>query len=258
MTIFSDEMLMAFADGELDPETRALVEAATHADPEVERRVAQHRAMRARLQLAYAAELDEAVPDRLSAAARRIGAQSTGTVSDLADARIVSAARTAKPAARLRWRPMVSMAASLLIGVGVGYFALRHSDSIVAKNGVGLVASDGLAKVLSNQLGSDRSPSAPVQIGLSFVSKSGDYCRTFTMSGAASPAGVACRHADDWQIRVLAQSAGSTAGDESPANYRTAGSPLPPIILNAVQQQIAGEPLDQKGEVAARQRGWRP
>jgi hypothetical protein len=262
MTIFSDETLMAFADEELDPATRATVEAAIRNDPDIERRVAQHRAMRARVQLAFQADLDETPPERLLAAARGAVPVSApqmtgGTVSKLADARAVGVARrAARPAPRFRWQTMASMAASLLIGVGVSYSVLRHSDSITTKNGGGLVASGTLARALSNQLGSDRSPSAPVQIGLSFLSKSGDYCRTFVMTGIASPAGVACHHADDWQIQVLAHADGA-AGEASPANYRTASSALPPVILDAVQEQIAGEPLDPTGEVRARQQGWR-
>jgi anti-sigma factor RsiW len=70
MATFSDETLMAFADGELDATTRAAVDAAMREDPEVAKRVAQHRALRAKLQLAYASELDEAPPERLLAAAR--------------------------------------------------------------------------------------------------------------------------------------------------------------------------------------------
>jgi hypothetical protein len=245
MTI-SDETLMAFADGELDAPARAAVEAAMREDPEIERRVAQHRAMRARLQTAYAAELDEALPERLLAAVR-------GTP------RVPGALRPVRgSAARLRRQPLLAMAASLVIGVGLGYVVQRHSSSMITNDpGGGLVASGALAKALSDQLGSERNPSAPVQIALSFMTKSGDYCRTFTMTGPASPAGVACRRANDWQIRVLAQPSTDAPGDDSAA-YRRAGSGLPPVILDAVQQQIAGEPLDQNGEIAARRVGWQP
>jgi hypothetical protein len=238
---FSDETLMAFADDELDSATRAAVEAAMREDPDLERRVAQHRAMRERFQLAYAAELDEAPPERLLAAALGIPRP------------------VRKAAAQFRWQPVMQMAASLLIGVGLGYFVQRHSSAILVENaGGGLVAGGVLAKALSNQLSNERIPSAPVQIGLTFMAKSGDYCRTFTLAAAAPSAGVACRRPDDWQIQVLAQPSGVAAGDESATTYRTAGSALPAVILDAVQQQIAGEPLDQNAEIAARQQGWRP
>jgi anti-sigma factor RsiW len=243
---FSDETLMAFADGELDSATRTAVEEAMREDPGIERRVAQHRAMREKVRLAYAAELDEEPPQRLLAAARQIP-QAVHT----------TAGPARKAAARFRWQPTMSMAASLLIGVGLGYFVQRHSSAILVENAGGLVASGVLAKALSNQLSSERTRSAPVQIGLTFMAKSGDYCRTFTMAAAASSAGVACRRPDGWQVQVLAQASGGAPGDETAATYRTAGSALSPVILDAVQQQIAGEPLDQNAEIAARQQGWR-
>jgi len=52
MTI-SDEILMAYADGELDAAARAAVESAMREDPQIEKRVAAHRALRRRVQAAY-------------------------------------------------------------------------------------------------------------------------------------------------------------------------------------------------------------
>jgi anti-sigma factor RsiW len=53
-----DETLMAFADGELDPVTRDAVESAIREDPHLQLKVAEHRALRQRVESAYAAELD--------------------------------------------------------------------------------------------------------------------------------------------------------------------------------------------------------
>src|SRR5579883_1234043 len=66
----SDEVLMAYADGELDTTARAEVERAMAADPQIGRRVAEHEALRARLRSTYDSVLNEPVPDRLRAAAR--------------------------------------------------------------------------------------------------------------------------------------------------------------------------------------------
>jgi hypothetical protein len=118
--------------------------------------------------------------------------------------------------------------------------------------GGALVARGQLAQALSNQLAAEQSHSSPVQIGVSFRAKSGDYCRTFALSGAVSPSGLACRHGGEWQVQALTQEPG-TAGD---SGYRTAGSAISAAILQSVEGQIAGEPLDQAGERAARQRGW--
>jgi hypothetical protein len=149
---------------------------------------------------------------------------------------------------------MVSMAASLLVGVAVGFLAWRNSDSNMIQNAHGaLVAGGPLAQGLSSQLAGDRSPTSAVEIGLSFLAKSGDYCRTFTIVGKASSAGLACRHAERWEVRALGQS-GPMKDDGS--EYRTASSSLPPAIATAVAEQISGEPLDRTGEMAARKAGW--
>ncbi len=66
----SDETLMAYADGELDSAQRAEVEAAMALDPEIARRVEQHRALRKQFSATYDRVLLETVPDRLIAAAR--------------------------------------------------------------------------------------------------------------------------------------------------------------------------------------------
>jgi hypothetical protein len=251
----AEETLIAYVDGELDPEARAAVEAAMRDDPGVSERVAKHRELRAKIQLAYAPELTEAVPERLLAAARKPIRTADPNIVDLTQAR---AALQPPPRAEARkppWRFAASMAASLVIGVGVGLFAWRHSDSIMIQNtGGALVASGALARGLSNQLAGDHSSAGAVEIGVSFLAKSGDYCRTFTIVADSSSAGLACRHEKRWEIRVLAQP--GTAGGSS--EYRTASSSLSPAIISAVEQQISGEPLDRSAEIAALKRQWQP
>src|SRR5581483_5482880 len=66
----SDEVLMAYADGELDGKMRVEVENALATDPEIAQRVAAYKALRATLQGSYDKVLDEPIPDRLVAAAR--------------------------------------------------------------------------------------------------------------------------------------------------------------------------------------------
>ena len=242
MTI-SDESLMAYADGELDEATRATIEAAMREDPEIRKRVARHRALRAAMQGAMSTVLDEPVPERLIAAAR-------------------ARAATAMPQSNVagksawgvrRWQP-VAMAASLLLGVAMGYLGWRGSNTLVKTSpSGGLVASSALAEALSTQLSADRSAGLAATTGLSFRDKSGDYCRTFALTGAEASSGLACREGNSWKIKVLAQS--PHAASNSP-DYRQAASADSPAVRAAVEESIDGEPLDQSGEIAARQVGW--
>jgi hypothetical protein len=252
MTI-SDETLMAYADGELDAAARAAVESAMREDPQIETRVAAHRKLRRKVQAAYSAELSEAIPERLLAAAR--GVESTrSNVVNLQDAR-AAMERSASRARPLRpqWRTAGTIAASLVAGVGLGFFMWGHTESPLMRSAGGaLVARGQLAQALSNQLAAEQSRSSAVQIGVSFRAKSGDYCRTFALSGAVSPSGLACRHGGEWQVQALTQEPGM-AGE---SGYRTAGSAMSATVLKFVEGQIVGEPLDQAGEKAARQRGW--
>jgi hypothetical protein len=245
---------MAFADGELDDAARAAVELALRADPQLEKRVAEHRALRQRIQAAYAAELSEPVPDRLLSAAKRQVDKSATNVVNLQDARDAKA----RDAARARplkswWRPVGSIAASLVIGFGLGYARWHQSAPFTRSAGGALVASGQLAEALSQQLSADRSPALAAHIGISFLARSGDYCRTFALSGAVSPAGLACHHGQEWQIMALTQSVGTPSASGA---YRTAGSEMSPAILKAVEEQISGEPLDQNAESAARSKDW--
>ncbi|MTW05150.1 anti-sigma factor family protein, partial [Pseudoduganella ginsengisoli] len=66
---FSEETLMAYADGELAPPEREQVERAMQGDPELAARVARHQALRSDVFAAFAPVLDEPVPARLAAAA---------------------------------------------------------------------------------------------------------------------------------------------------------------------------------------------
>jgi hypothetical protein len=247
--MISDDTLMAYADGEADAAMRAQVEAAMQEDPEIGRRVARHRALREAMQGAGASVLDEPVPERLIAAARGL-TPAAGTVVDLSRAR--EAATRKAPGLSRGWQP-AAMAASLLVGLALGYLGWHGSAALIQANSSGgLVAGAALAEVLSTQLSNDRSPARVATAGLSFRAKTGDYCRTFALTGADASSGLACREADGWTIKVLAQS----PSEGGPTQFRTAGSELSPAIRAAIEGSIEGEPLDHGGEVAARQAGW--
>ena len=245
-----DETLMAYADGEVDAATRAIIEAAMRDDPEIRRRIEEHRALRETMQGAFSEVLDEPVPQRLIDAARGLNAARTGNVVDLARAR-----RAAVDApGRRRSRQPVAMAASVLVGVALGYLGWHGSNTWVKTNSSGeLVAGAGLAEALSNQLSDDRSPGLVAITGLSFRAKTGDYCRTFSSTGTPASSGLACREGDGWKIKVLAQSPNATSNS---SNFRQAASAVAPPVRSAVEESIDGEPLDRAGEIAARQGGW--
>ncbi|MEJ0034592.1 MAG: anti-sigma factor [Gammaproteobacteria bacterium] len=267
-----EETLMAYADGELGPTQRAEVAAALAADPLLAERVERHRALRRKLNAAFDPTLMETVPDALIATVQTSPATPPGaateraaTVTDLRRVRAARAAEAKGAATTVRrsdgprrpwtWFEWSAMAASLATGAVIAHLALKSPDaSRIGTVGGRLVAQADLSQALTTQLASDQSADAPVRIGVTFKSKSGNTCRTFTLNEQTVLGGLACRQGDEWHVQALANAPPDTTGQ---GGYKPAGGGMPAAVLTAVEQQIEGEPLDAAGETAARARGWK-
>jgi anti-sigma factor RsiW len=270
---FSDDVLMAYADGELDLRTRAEVEDAMAADPQIARRVAAHQALRNTLRSDFDKVLHEPVPDRLVAAARatsgaasqsHVGPSQNHAASSQSHA-VPTQNRVVVPLRPRRARTLAlpdwawphwgAIAASFVLGALVWHFGTDwYSSGPLTEREGQLLAAGALDKALSNQLASEQPTQAPVQVGVSFRSKGGNYCRTFQLREGTHLAGLACREQDKWRLETLAQ------GESSPgarSDYRPAGSALPPSIVQAVDQAIDGDPLDAAAEAQAKNNQWR-
>jgi hypothetical protein len=156
-----------------------------------------------------------------------------------------------------RWPEWGAIAASVLIGVVAGRFADGDVEMPVdmpfasAPNGA-LVARGPLATALSAQLASSVPGAAQVRVGISFVARSGPYCRSFVMTRPSQLAGLACRESGQWQVQLV-----TPAGhDEATGGYRAAGAALPAALLRAIDERIAGTPLDAAAEAEAARRDW--
>jgi hypothetical protein len=229
---YSDDTLMAYADGELDAAERAAIEQAMRTDPAIAAAVERHRALRADVAAAFAGILDEPVPARLQPPA---------------PAAVVSLAEVREKRRRWSWPEWGALAATLVVGVLAGRMVPGGAPAI-AGNGNQVVAQGELASALDRQVGGKAE--GAVKVGVSFAARDGAYCRGFVMG---SSAGLACREGGQWRIPVLAEAAQEAAG-----GYRQAGSALPPAVLDAIDARIADKPLDAAGEEAARARGWQP
>jgi len=241
----SDETLMAYVDGELDAAARAEVEAAMLRNPELAQRVARQKALRGRVRLAFQKVADEPVPERLVSAVRAApAARHENNVIPL----------RRKPQRRWSWPEWSAMAASLIMGILASQMFVHFSDSttMLASRGGSVTAEGALARSLSSQLAANQTAKTPVQIGVSFRSRAGDYCRTFSLRDSSGLAGMACRQGEDWRVQVLARGESVTNGA-----YRQAGSAVPKAVWQAVEDTISGDPLDAQGEAEAKGKGWR-
>ena len=221
-----DAMLMAYADGELDPLTAKRVERAIAADPALADVVAAHRALRTRLGQAFGTVSEEPVPARFAA-------MLASNVTPL------PAPRPARPR---RWIEAAAIAASLVLAVAVGH---QWQSGPVRVSGDRVVASGSLGRALDTQLAS---ASGDTRMLVSFRDDRGGYCRVFATTAID---GIACRDRDQWVLRET-RSPLHAAGSE----YRQAGSADAPLMASA-QDMMKGDPLDAAAERRARDAGWR-
>lgn len=236
MTV-TDEMLMAYVDGELSPADAARIDAAVAADEVLAARLARHRRLAGAVAGAFADVAGEPVPDRLADAASGGG-------------KVVSLDAVRQSRARPSPGQWGLMAAGLVAGLAVGVSLPRGPAPLV---GGDMRARGQLAAALDSQLASAPEAGALVRVGLSFRARDNGYCRTFTVTKGEGPAGLACRDGDGWTVRMaVARAAAAPAGD-----YRTAAADTPPEIIAAAQAIMLDAPLDAGGEAAAKARGWR-
>lgn len=241
---YDDDTLMAYADGELDPDRRAAIEQAMREDPAVAAAVERHRALRRDVAGAFAAILDEPVPARLQPELSARVVQ-----LDAARAHRLQARPAPEAPARRRWSwpEWGALAATLVLGILLGQGGPGGgAGPAIAGDGGELLAQGELADALERQSGGARTGVA--QVGVSFAARDGSYCRGFVYGPSA---GLACRQGGAWRIPVLAERSSQAEG-----GYRQAGSALPPAVLDAIDARIAGAPLDAAGEAEARSRGW--
>ncbi|ANI76881.1 anti-sigma factor family protein [Sphingobium sp. EP60837] len=231
MTDIDEAMLIAWVDGELDEVTRRRIDRAVAEDSALAERLEMHRRLRTRLSSYYAPIEAEPVPPAMRT-----------LLED--SAKVVSLVSPAAP----RWRSWSiggAIAASLLLGLGIGRISSGPAGPVAVSNGV-MMAQGQLASALDTQLASIPQDSG-VRIGLSFQRKGGGWCRSFEGSALS---GVACRETKGWQVQQLIPGKGPTS------DYRQASS-TDARVTATVDALIEGAPADAAGEAAAKAKGWR-
>ena len=179
---YDDETLMAYADGELDEAQRAAI-AAAHREGSGAR-------------AARASSIARCVP-KLRVPSPRCSTSPFPTVClqprcraaerPTRDAEVVQFPRARRAADRAAWggREWVAMAASLVLGVLISWQWLAPAEPVMTASQGALVARGDLASALDQQRASTQRDSDPVQIGVTFRTQDGRYCRSFALRAAA-------------------------------------------------------------------------
>ena len=236
----TEEQIAAFADGELDGDELASVEAAIAADPALAAKVDAHRKLKATLGAHFAPVLDQPAPDHLAAMLKPREEAGPGEKS----AEVVSFAaerqkRGLAPMLR-RWAPIAgpALAASLVLAIIQPW----NTGSVPAG-----YADGALAAALDDQLVATQLASADTRILVSFESEGGELCRAYR---SGDTGGIACRDATGWDIESEFALDGAQVSE-----FRQAGSEAD--VMAAAQAMAAGDALDAEAEAAAKANGWR-
>lgn len=241
---YSDEMLMCFADGELDDETQGEIAAAIDVDPVLAERVALFMQTRELPARAMRPLLDEPVPATLRERVERLIAEKE------ADQANVVPFVPGKGSVRSRiplWITLpVAASIAAVAGGMVGWSLAPSSDSSGAGLALAGLGDPDVVDALSN-IGSGQPTTLDATgqrfVGVaSFLDASGEFCREFELDapGSESIVSVACRGDMGWRVR-LAFTAPSSSTSFAPASSTE--------TLDAYLSAIgAGEPLSAEAE----------
>ncbi|MEM8514432.1 hypothetical protein RCH14_003777 [Massilia sp. MP_M2] len=247
---FSDDLLIAYINGDLAEPARAAVERATRADPVLAARVAQHRA---ELRSSHGRSVGVSANGHDGGPGPQRAAPSGAKVvhlNSLRPGRPMPMPLPQPAPSRVVGLHWVTLAAALLGSAvlgAVGWHHLGQSPGLAVldhDNGV-LVARGALVTALDDQLATPGPSDSGVRIGVTFVAKDGGYCRSFVVD---TTAGLACLRRGRWTIPVLSQGTAGAAWLD--------GSIPPPAVRAAIEARIAGSALAPAAERAAQQRGW--
>ncbi len=243
------DTLAAFVDGELAPEEAARV--VMHLADCPEDQACVDAAMRANelLGKAYAAPLEEPVPDRfrnLILAESAIPAATGGG--------------TVVPLLRRAALPLVTAALAAAASVMV-MLSLGPRETADAPLVAGRVAQDGAIHAALDALDSgatlELSDGRQLAMVASFQDSRGGYCREIQMTAAPNEGfdhAVACRSDEGWNVEIVVhQTAEADVGDDG---YRPAGGTGSRAIEQLLDDIGAGMVLTAEEEAAARAAGW--
>jgi hypothetical protein len=263
----SDEMLMAYADGALDPVEHAAVEAAIGRHPEYQRKVEKFRATLKPVRRAFEEEPNAGSVQSLIASLQTGDGRPESAAADPQPGEVVFLRGRQAPArSRALWQYLpTAIAASLaaLAGGGIGW--LLHagppavpetSASLVAFSDRGLLAQGALANVLETE----RSGAAiaargaggqswRLNVSFTFRSVSREHCRRYEANSevAGRYAGYACRGADGrWVVHAHMKLDSRAPG---PAGFAPAAGSDDGALDAAIRAAMDGDVL-QSGQEA--------
>lgn len=210
---FPDEILMSYADGELDDETARALEAALAEDEALTRRLALFTGTGDALAALRKARPVEPAPDALTARVRDVFDRARVEAGAKEEAeKVVPFTPPAPPpvtpkAANRNWRPMaIAASLALAVGLGAGFGAGRMGGEPAGVGALALLNDPGMPAALSElESGQGRAlTEGEITVVASFRTAEGVFCREFNYerSGAGGVVSVACHEKNAWSARL--------------------------------------------------------
>jgi anti-sigma factor RsiW len=237
---FSDETVMAYADGAASAEAARAIEAAMAKDSKLASRVEMFRATHRIAKAAMSGPEREPVPDTLRTAIEKQlrAAQPYGKV-------VAFRPPNAAPV-RHYLLPMAASIATLAAGLAGYVLGLGAGSPSAGNSMIVLDVENWSAEVaILNEASSGDSvaiPGARIDMIASFRDADDRFCREFELdrNGQSAVVSVACRSGQDWEV-TFAVAAASTNEGYAPATSRNA--------LNAYLDAVgANEPMSHEEE----------
>ncbi|WP_026620480.1 anti-sigma factor RsiW (plasmid) [Ensifer sp. WSM1721] len=248
-TDFSDEILMRFADGELDAETSAEIERAMETDDELVSRVGLFIETRQAAKAAMQPLLDEPLPAELEAAVGRMVAEKTSAQNASSASVLAFPRRAANDRRASRWLVAAASLAAVFAGVGGYWLGGRGEPTSGGALPLVAVSSPALAEALATVAsGEERQLLASNQrfrVIATFRDRAQALCREFELDSAdrSTVVSVACRAGSEWRV-TFAVAAPSGSGGYAPAS----STETLDAYLTAID---AGPPLEAEEEAKA-------
>ena len=272
MTKPTDETLMAYADGLLDPSQRTQIEGLCAEDPALRARLQVFRATGRSLGGLLQDHVNAPVPKRLldfvSAQEAKLAARN-GPRRSRFWSRLKEHAQTWRYLDPSSLRTAVVAGAAMIAGIGLGWLLRGDSggheialtDLVKVENSHLIAraplrhALDSLVSGKQTRLALSGPENVQLKVKMTFRNEARDYCRAYEIV-IPSPeryAGVACRMGGQWSVRIQAMIPPSSVSPNQsvPAGVR---SSTMEAVVSAI---IDGDPLSAPDEAAVIAEGWK-
>ena len=253
----TDEVLMAYADGELSESDRRQLKAQLESQPELAERLRVFEDTRRPLLELFAQKAAEPVPEHIVSLVQTSptfdGARGSPAHGGFSQRMRTLVAKLREPFALPQFA-LAGTVAALVVGGSVVYFAGFAGPDLHKAGSPLAVALDTVPSSSSSLLGGD---GAIFKSKLTFQSRAGEYCREFLAGQPKGTGqnGVACREKNgDWRMEASAPTKIRADGSE----VKTAFEKSTRADVDAALDRLMDQPaFDAEDESALIKNGWR-